>query len=132
MPPSHSKHLDLRIAFRPFVSVDIWLSRAVATHKISSSLQYNAHQQVLIINTHVLFHHDSTLSMVCKILQYAELTRRTSIVVRCRLYFADLFLLLWQRLNSKRGPVCKFLKPQGFVLTTLLIGTEFQKLTSIY
>ncbi|KAH0891484.1 hypothetical protein HID58_053913 [Brassica napus] len=88
------------------------LSRAVATRKISSSLQYDAHQQVLIINTHFLFHYDSTLSMI---LQYAEHIRRTSISV--------------QRLNSKRGPVYQFLKPQGFVLTTLLISTEIQKRT---
>ncbi|KAF3593692.1 hypothetical protein DY000_02024776, partial [Brassica cretica] len=80
------------------------LSRAVATCKISSSLQYDAHQQVLIINTHFLFHHDSTLSIVTgKRLQH----------VQC--------LLDSPRLNSKRGHVYQFLKPQGFVLTTLLI-----------
>ncbi|KAG5387774.1 hypothetical protein IGI04_029315 [Brassica rapa subsp. trilocularis] len=43
-----------------------------------------------------------------------------------------LFLLLWQRLNSKRGPVYHFIKPQGFVLTTLLISTKIQKRTSGY
>ena len=44
-------------------------------------------------------------------------------------YCSGFLLLLWQRLNSKRGHVYQFLKPQGFVLMTLLIGTEIQKRT---
>ncbi|KAF2532427.1 hypothetical protein F2Q70_00031525, partial [Brassica cretica] len=105
------------------------LSRAVATRKISSSLQYDAHQQVLIINTHFLFHHDLTLSMVTgKRLQHVQFSQTTRL---CPYDTAHQYRdsKAYKRLNSKRGHVYQFLKPQGFVLTTLLIGTEILKCT---
>ncbi|KAJ8632488.1 hypothetical protein MRB53_025824 [Persea americana] len=74
----------------------------------------NSHHQILIVNTHLLFPHDSSLSIVrlrqvYKILEYIELYQKEQElnpipIVLC----GD-----WN--GSKRGHVYKFLRSQGFV-----------------
>ncbi|KAF2560541.1 hypothetical protein F2Q70_00015030 [Brassica cretica] len=76
--------------------------------------QYDAHQQVLIVNTHLLFPHDSTLSIVrlqqvYKILQYVESYQQ-------EVNLSPMPIILCGDWNgSKRGHVYKFLRSQGFV-----------------
>ncbi|KAF3537218.1 hypothetical protein F2Q69_00019603 [Brassica cretica] len=70
--------------------------------------QYDAHQQVLIVNTHLLFPHDSTLSIVrlqqvYKILQYVESYQQ-------EVNLSPMPIILCGDWNgSKRGHVYKFL-----------------------
>ncbi|XP_027334877.1 uncharacterized calcium-binding protein At1g02270-like isoform X2 [Abrus precatorius] len=72
------------------------------------------HQEFLIVNTHLLFPHDSSLSVVrlnqvYQILQYVELYQREN-----RLKPIPIILCGdWN--GSKRGHVYKFLRSQGFV-----------------
>ncbi|KAJ1390359.1 Endonuclease/exonuclease/phosphatase [Sesbania bispinosa] len=74
----------------------------------------NFHQEFLIVNTHLLFPHDSSLSIVrlhqvYQILQYVELYQREN-----RLKLMPIILCGdWN--GSKRGHVYKFLRSQGFV-----------------
>ncbi|KAL0750113.1 hypothetical protein Bca101_032116 [Brassica carinata] len=76
--------------------------------------QYESHQQVLIVNTHLLFPHDSTLSIVrlqqvYKILQYVESYQK-------EVNLSPMPIMLCGDWNgSKRGHVYKFLRSQGFV-----------------
>jgi exonuclease III len=76
--------------------------------------QYDAHQEVLIVNTHLLFPHDSTLSIVrlqqvYKILQYVESYQK-------EVNLSPMPIILCGDWNgSKRGHVYKFLRSQGFV-----------------
>ncbi|CAH8360291.1 unnamed protein product [Eruca vesicaria subsp. sativa] len=76
--------------------------------------QYDAHQQVLIVNTHLIFPHDSTLSIVrlqqvYKILQYVESYQQED-------NLSPMPIILCGDWNgSKRGHVYKFLRSQGFV-----------------
>ncbi|KAK8630869.1 hypothetical protein V6N13_079640 [Hibiscus sabdariffa] len=71
-------------------------------------------QEILIVNTHLLFPHDSSLSIVrlhqvYKILQYLETYQREN-----KLSEAPVILCGdWN--GSKRGHVYKFLRSQGFV-----------------
>ncbi|KAK8636165.1 hypothetical protein V6N13_004873 [Hibiscus sabdariffa] len=71
-------------------------------------------QEILIVNTHLLFPHDSSLSVVrlhqvYKILQYLETYQREN-----KLSHAPVILCGdWN--GSKRGHVYKFLRSQGFV-----------------
>ncbi|GMI73682.1 hypothetical protein like AT1G02270 [Hibiscus trionum] len=71
-------------------------------------------QEILIVNTHLLFPHDSSLSIirlhqVYKILQYLETYQREN-----KLSQAPVILCGdWN--GSKRGHVYKFLRSQGFV-----------------
>ncbi|GMJ00991.1 hypothetical protein like AT1G02270 [Hibiscus trionum] len=71
-------------------------------------------QEILIVNTHLLFPHDSSLSVVrlhqvYKILQYLETYQREN-----KLSQAPVILCGdWN--GSKRGHVYKFLRSQGFV-----------------
>ncbi|CAA7061048.1 unnamed protein product [Microthlaspi erraticum] len=76
--------------------------------------QYDAHQQVLIVNTHLLFPHDSTLSIVrlqqvYKILQYVESYQK-------EVNLSPMPIILCGDWNGrKRGHVYKFLWSQEFV-----------------
>ncbi|RYR34166.1 hypothetical protein Ahy_A10g048903 isoform A [Arachis hypogaea] len=71
-------------------------------------------QEILIVNTHLLFPHDSTLSLVrlnqvYKILQYVESYQRD-------FHLKPMPIMLCGDWNgSKRGHVYKFLRSQGFV-----------------
>ncbi|GLT79855.1 hypothetical protein SLA2020_513270 [Shorea laevis] len=71
-------------------------------------------QEILIVNTHLLFPHDSSLSVVrlhqvYKILQYLEIYQREN-----KLGHVPVILCGdWN--GSKRGHVYKFLRSQGFV-----------------
>ncbi|XP_073130489.1 uncharacterized calcium-binding protein At1g02270-like [Henckelia pumila] len=74
----------------------------------------NVHQEILIVNTHLLFPHDSSLCLerlrqVYKILQYVESYQKEN-------KLNPLPILLCGDWNgSKRGHVYKFLRSQGFV-----------------
>ncbi|XP_061340894.1 uncharacterized calcium-binding protein At1g02270-like isoform X2 [Gastrolobium bilobum] len=74
----------------------------------------SVHQEFLIVNTHLLFPHDSSLcivrlNQVYQILQYVELYQREN-----RLKSMPIILCGdWN--GSKRGHVYKFLRSQGFV-----------------
>ncbi|XAR52119.1 hypothetical protein NMG60_11020028 [Bertholletia excelsa] len=71
-------------------------------------------QEILVVNTHLLFPHDSTLSLVrlnqvYKILQYVETYQKEN-------KLGSLPIILCGDWNgSKRGHVYKFLRSQGFV-----------------
>uniref|UniRef100_A0A2N9J8L4 EF-hand domain-containing protein n=1 Tax=Fagus sylvatica TaxID=28930 RepID=A0A2N9J8L4_FAGSY len=71
-------------------------------------------QEFLIVNTHLLFPHDSSLSLVRlhqvhKILQYVESYQRENKLKRTPI------ILCGDWNGSKRGHVYKFLRSQGFV-----------------
>ncbi|XP_027335514.1 uncharacterized calcium-binding protein At1g02270-like isoform X5 [Abrus precatorius] len=74
----------------------------------------NVRQEILIVNTHLLFPHDSTLSLVrlqqvYKILQYVESYQND-------FQLKSMPIMLCGDWNgSKRGHVYKFLRSQGFV-----------------
>ncbi|KAJ8898775.1 hypothetical protein K2173_005111 [Erythroxylum novogranatense] len=74
----------------------------------------NSQQELLIVNTHLLFPHKSILSIVrldqvCKILQYVDTYQREN-----KLSHVPIILCGdWN--GSKRGHVYKFLRSQGFV-----------------
>ncbi|CAL5367828.1 unnamed protein product [Camellia sinensis] len=74
----------------------------------------NVRQEMLIVNTHLLFPHDSTLCLVrlnqvYKILQYVESYQK-----ECKLNPLPIMLCGdWN--GSKRGHIYKFLRSQGFV-----------------
>ncbi|XP_030930316.1 uncharacterized calcium-binding protein At1g02270-like isoform X2 [Quercus lobata] len=74
----------------------------------------NIGQEMLIVNTHLLFPHDSSLSLVrlhqvYKILQYVESYQRENKLKRIPI------ILCGDWNGSKRGHVYKFLRSQGFV-----------------
>ncbi|XP_023925290.2 uncharacterized calcium-binding protein At1g02270 isoform X2 [Quercus suber] len=74
----------------------------------------NIGQEMLIVNTHLLFPHDSSLSLVrlhqvYKILQYLESYQRENKLKRIPI------ILCGDWNGSKRGHVYKFLRSQGFV-----------------
>ncbi|KAL4622018.1 hypothetical protein ACB092_06G267000 [Castanea dentata] len=74
----------------------------------------NIGQEMLIVNTHLLFPHDSSLSLVrlhqvYKILQYVESYQREKKLKRIPI------ILCGDWNGSKRGHVYKFLRSQGFV-----------------
>ncbi|GAV67405.1 Exo_endo_phos domain-containing protein [Cephalotus follicularis] len=74
----------------------------------------NIQQEILIVNTHLLFPHDSSLSVVrlhqvYKILQYVETYQRENKLK----HMAIILCGDWN--GSKRGHVYKFLRSQGFV-----------------
>lgn len=85
-----------------------------STVPLPQNLKGNAQQEFLIVNTHLLFPHDSSLSIVrlhqvCKILQYVETYQREH-----KLNHMPIILCGdWN--GSKRGHVYKFLRSQGFV-----------------
>ncbi|KAB2074306.1 hypothetical protein ES319_A07G145500v1 [Gossypium barbadense] len=66
-------------------------------------------QEILIVNTHLLFPHDSSLSIVYKILQYLETYQRENKLSQVPV------MLCGDWNGSKRGHVYKFLRSQGFV-----------------
>lgn len=74
----------------------------------------NARKEILIVNTHLLFPHDSSLCLerlrqVYKILQYVESYQKENML-------SPLPIMLCGDWNgSKRGHVYKFLRSQGFV-----------------
>lgn len=74
----------------------------------------NARKEILIVNTHLLFPHDSSLCLerlrqVYKILQYVESYQKEKML-------SPLPIMLCGDWNgSKRGHVYKFLRSQGFV-----------------
>ncbi|KAI4329001.1 hypothetical protein L6164_021308 [Bauhinia variegata] len=80
----------------------------------SQNQKGNFHQEFLIVNTHLLFPHDSSLSIarlhqVYQILQYVELFKEEN-----RLKPMPIILCGdWN--GSKRGQVYRFLRSQGFV-----------------
>ncbi|KAK2649908.1 hypothetical protein Ddye_017397 [Dipteronia dyeriana] len=76
--------------------------------------QQGTQQEILIVNTHLLFPHDSSLSVVrlhqvYKILQYLELYQRENKLNNIPIVLCG----DWN--GSKRGHVYKFLRSQGFV-----------------
>ncbi|KAH6756248.1 Calcium-binding endonuclease/exonuclease/phosphatase family [Perilla frutescens var. hirtella] len=81
---------------------------------ISQSRNSNVRQELLIVNTHLLFPHDSSLCLerlrqVYKILQYVESYQKEN-------KLNPLPILLCGDWNgSKRGHIYKFLRSQGFV-----------------
>uniref|UniRef100_A0A3N7FYH4 Endonuclease/exonuclease/phosphatase domain-containing protein n=1 Tax=Populus trichocarpa TaxID=3694 RepID=A0A3N7FYH4_POPTR len=80
----------------------------------SQNRKGNAQQEFLIVNTHLLFPHDSCLSVVrlhqvYKILQFVEQYQREN-----KLNYTPI-LLCGDWNGSKRGHVYKFLRSQGFV-----------------
>ncbi|KAJ6879721.1 hypothetical protein NC652_033124 [Populus alba x Populus x berolinensis] len=80
----------------------------------SQNRKGNAQQEFLIVNTHLLFPHDSCLSVVrlhqvYKILQFVEQYQREN-----KLNHTPI-LLCGDWNGSKRGHVYKFLRSQGFV-----------------
>ncbi|KAL4383468.1 hypothetical protein GQ457_15G020270 [Hibiscus cannabinus] len=80
----------------------------------SQSTDEDNEQEILVVNTHLLFPHDSSFSVVrlhqvYKILQYLETYQREN-----KLSHAPVILCGdWN--GSKRGHVYKFLRSQGFV-----------------
>ncbi|XP_050238697.1 uncharacterized calcium-binding protein At1g02270-like [Mercurialis annua] len=78
------------------------------------NLNGNSPQEFLIVNTHLLFPHDSSLSIVrlhqvYKILQYVETYQRENKLSHMPI------ILCGDWNGSKRGHVYKFLRSQGFV-----------------
>ncbi|KAL0400513.1 UNVERIFIED_CONTAM: putative calcium-binding protein [Sesamum latifolium] len=94
----------------------------------------NVRQELLIVNTHLLFPHNSSLCLerlrqVYKILHYVESYQKETNSIPCQSYFAGLLANItgnssnllcfsdfpsdWN--GSKRGHVYKFLRSQGFV-----------------
>ncbi|XP_044491366.1 uncharacterized calcium-binding protein At1g02270-like isoform X2 [Mangifera indica] len=76
--------------------------------------QKNCQQEILIVNTHLLFPHDSSLSVVrlhqvYKILQYLEAYQTENELNRIPI------ILCGDWNGSKRGHVYKFLRSRGFV-----------------
>ncbi|XP_031251168.1 uncharacterized calcium-binding protein At1g02270-like [Pistacia vera] len=76
--------------------------------------QKGGQQEILIVNTHLLFPHDSSLSIVrlhqvYKILQYLEVYQRENKLNNIPI------ILCGDWNGSKRGHVYKFLRSQGFV-----------------
>ncbi|XP_042018217.1 uncharacterized calcium-binding protein At1g02270-like [Salvia splendens] len=80
----------------------------------SQNLNCHVHQELLIVNTHLLFPHNSSMCLerlrqVYKILQYAESYQKEN-------KLKPLPILLCGDWNgSKRGHIYKFLRSQGFV-----------------
>ncbi|KAL0913156.1 hypothetical protein M5K25_016594 [Dendrobium thyrsiflorum] len=78
------------------------------------SRNFNIPQEIIIVNTHLLFPHDYTLCIVrlhqvCKILQFVESYQKENML-------NPLPVILCGDWNgSKRGHVYKFLRSQGFV-----------------
>ncbi|XP_028795803.1 uncharacterized calcium-binding protein At1g02270 isoform X2 [Neltuma alba] len=80
----------------------------------SQSQKGNFHQEFLIVNTHLLFPHDSSLSVVrlrqvYQILQHVELYQRENKLKPMPI------ILCGDWNGSKRGHVYKFLRSQGFI-----------------
>ncbi|CAH8336762.1 unnamed protein product [Eruca vesicaria subsp. sativa] len=74
----------------------------------------NVQQEVLIVNTHLLFPHDSSLSIarlhqVYKILEYLEAYQKENKLTHIPI------ILCGDWNGSKRGHVYKFLRSQGFI-----------------
>ncbi|XP_010251179.1 PREDICTED: uncharacterized calcium-binding protein At1g02270 isoform X2 [Nelumbo nucifera] len=80
----------------------------------SQSWNSDIQQEILIVNTHLLFPHDSSLSIarlnqVYKILQYVESYQKENNLISMPI------ILCGDWNGSKRGHVYKFLRSQGFV-----------------
>ncbi|KAL6972211.1 hypothetical protein U1Q18_031899 [Sarracenia purpurea var. burkii] len=79
----------------------------------SKCLSNNVQQEILIVNTHLLFPHDSSLCLVrlnqvYKILQYVESYQRENKLVSMPI------ILCGDWNGSKQGHIYKFLRSQGF------------------
>ncbi|KAG6746559.1 hypothetical protein POTOM_048911 [Populus tomentosa] len=75
----------------------------------SPSRNNDTRQEILIVNTHLLFPHDSSLSLVYKILQYVESYQKENKLSPTPI------MLCGDWNGSKRGHVYKFLRSLGFV-----------------
>ncbi|XP_050873705.1 uncharacterized calcium-binding protein At1g02270 isoform X1 [Lathyrus oleraceus] len=114
----HKEHLSV-INYRELLFNDCGdrvaqLLHVQSVNPILQNQKDSVHQEFLIVNTHLLFPHDSSLSIVrldqvYQILQYVELYQREN-------RLKPLPIILCGDWNgSKRGHVYKFLRSQGFV-----------------
>ncbi|OVA19934.1 Endonuclease/exonuclease/phosphatase [Macleaya cordata] len=111
----HFSILDYReLLFNDFGDRVAQLLHVESVVPFSQCRHKNIQQEILIVNTHLLFPHDSSLSIVrlhqvYKILQYVEAYQKENKLNSIPI------LLCGDWNGSKRGHVYKFLRSQGFV-----------------